>query len=74
MLADRFKTLSEGSPTWKNKVAARVLFNLPKYKDGTIERIQAHIFVALATDDVELDNNFVKEKFSKIQECRNQGI
>jgi dienelactone hydrolase len=64
-LAGRFQTLGEGSPTWKNKVAARVLFDLPKYKNGTIEKIKAPIFLSLAMKDVELDNSYVKEKFSR---------
>ncbi|WP_255539649.1 alpha/beta fold hydrolase [Longitalea luteola] len=64
-LAHRFKILAEGSPTWQNKVAARVLFKLPSYKNGTIERIKAPICVSLSTKDVEVDNNFVKKIFSR---------
>lgn len=64
-LVERFRTVAEGSASWKNRVAARVLFNLPKYKDGTIRRIKAPIFITLAHNDVELDNDFVKEKFSE---------
>jgi uncharacterized protein len=63
-LADRFRKLAAGSATWKNKVAARVLFHLPRYTEGTIERINAPILITLATKDVELNNAFVKQKFA----------
>ncbi|WP_205511536.1 alpha/beta fold hydrolase [Longitalea arenae] len=70
-LAHRFKVLAEGSPGWHNSVAARVLFKLPSYKDGTIERIKAPILVSLAAKDVEVDNSFVKKIFSA---CPNADI
>ncbi len=63
-LVDRFKKLGNSGSRWQNKVAARVLFNLPRYKYGTIERIKAPIFVALAANDIELNNNYVREKFA----------
>lgn len=55
-LAQRFKTLSEGSAIWQNKVAARVIFNLPVYREGTIESIKAPILITLPTKDIELNN------------------
>jgi uncharacterized protein len=69
-LAQRFKTVAEKSPTWKNKVAARVIFNLPVYKEGTIERINAPIFIALSAKDIELDPAFIREKFSKSKNAK----
>lgn len=64
-LVERFKMLAKGSASWQNKVAARVLFDLPKYKDGTIQRIKSPIFVALASKDAEIDNSYVRVKFSE---------
>ena len=65
VLVTRFEKLSNGSTMWQNKVAARILFNLPRYKNGTIERIKAPIFVALAANDIEINNSFVRQKFSR---------
>ena len=64
-LAHRFEKVEAGSSTWKNKVAARFLLNPPRYKEGTIERIKAPIFVVISTQDIELNPAFLKEKFSK---------
>lgn len=64
-LAHRFEMLAKGSATWKNQAAARVLFYLPTYKEGTIERIQAPILVTLAANDIELNNQYIKRIFSK---------
>lgn len=61
----RFETLAKVSATWENKIAARVLFNLPEYKEGTVEQIHAPILITLASKDIELDNEFVKRVFSK---------
>lgn len=63
--ADRFKRVETQSPLWQNKVAARSLFQLPIYKEGTIERIKVPIFVAIATKDVEVNAEYLKTKFSK---------
>lgn len=63
--AERFEKLAKGSASWRNEVTARTLFGLPRYKDGTIARIHVPIFIALASHDVELNNDFVKKKFSE---------
>jgi hypothetical protein len=69
-LVERFRTVAEGSASWENRVAARVLFNLPKYKNGTIRRINAPILVTLARNDTELDNDYVKEKFAESENVK----
>ena len=66
-LARRFNKVAESSPTWKNQVAARTIFNLPVYKEGTIERITAPMFIAISTKDIEVDPAFIRDKFSKAE-------
>ena len=61
-LATRFATVEKQSPTWQNKVAARFIFKAPRYQSGTFERIQAPIFLALATLDVEVSTSFIRKK------------
>jgi dienelactone hydrolase len=61
-LAARFENLKKNSPTWRNKVAARFLFKAPRYKEGTFEKIKAPILLTLATDDVEVSIDYIKEK------------
>lgn len=64
-LAERFARVAAGSPTWRNRVAPRFLFQAPRYREGTMERITAPLLVCLATDDVEVSGTFVKDKASK---------
>lgn len=64
-LAGRFRTVAENSPTWENRVAPRFLFEAPRYRDGTMERIEVPLLVSLASEDVEVSSAFVKEKASK---------
>jgi uncharacterized protein len=64
-LTERFRKVSEGSASWQNKVAARVIFNLPVYREGTIEKIKAPILVTLAEKDIELSNEYLRQMFSK---------
>ncbi len=64
-LAERFKLVAQKSPTWKNKVAARFLFHVPRYREGTMERIKVPLLIALAKEDVEISTAFVKEKAMK---------
>lgn len=64
-LADFFDRLKEAAPTWRNRVTPRFLFDAPRYKDGTMERILVPLLVSLARDDVEVSNSFVREKAAK---------
>jgi dienelactone hydrolase len=64
-LAERFATVAAGSPTWENRVAPRFLFQAPRYREGTMERIAAPLLVCLAADDVEVSSEFVKAKVGK---------
>lgn len=43
-------------------MAPRFLFQAPRLREGTLERITAPMLVCLARDDVELSSAFVKEK------------
>jgi uncharacterized protein len=61
-LASRFELVEKNSPTWQNKTTPRFLFKAPHYREGTFETIQAPIHLALATQDVELSVDFIKEK------------
>jgi dienelactone hydrolase len=64
-IAGNFKNLMEKSSSWINKVAAGFLFNLPRYKDGTFERIKAPLLITLASVDVEISSEFIKQKSSR---------
>ncbi len=64
-LAERFEAVARESPTWENRVAPRFLFQAPRYREGTMERIEVPIHFAVAKDDVELSITFLKEKASK---------
>jgi dienelactone hydrolase len=64
-LAGRFAAVAAGSPTWQNRVAPRFLFQVPRYREGTMEKIAAPILVTLAADDVEVSGTFVRAKVSK---------
>lgn len=64
-LAGRFRTVEQSSPTWENRVAARFLFGAPRYREGTMERIQAPLLASLAREDLEVSSDFVKEKARK---------
>ncbi|AUX45184.1 alpha/beta hydrolase [Sorangium cellulosum] len=61
-LAPRFERVAEESPTWQNRVAARFLLRVPRYREGTMERIAAPILVCLAERDVEVSAAFVRSK------------
>ena len=61
-LAGRFEAVAAGSPTWQNRVAPRFLFQAPRYREGTMEKIAAPILITLASDDVEVSGAFVKAK------------
>lgn len=60
-LAQRFRTVAGGSPTWKNAVAARFLFHAPRYRRGTLERIRAPMLFSLAARDLDVSPAFIKE-------------
>jgi uncharacterized protein len=64
-LAANFARLQAGSPTWQNRVAARFLLHLPRYREGTMERIAAPILVCLAEDDLEVSAEYVKSKAAR---------
>lgn len=64
-LAERFATVTTGSTSWQNRVAARFLLQAPRYREGTFEAIAAPIHVSLATDDVEVSRRYVKQKASR---------
>jgi hypothetical protein len=64
-LAANFATLKAGSPSWQNRVAARFLLGLPRYREGTMERISAPMLVCLAEHDIEVSIAFVKSKAAK---------
>jgi hypothetical protein len=59
-LADRFRAVAAGSPTWQNRVAARFLLKPPRYRAGTLERIRAPILFTLASGDVEVSADFIR--------------
>jgi dienelactone hydrolase len=60
-LADRFAAVEKNSPTWENRVAARFLLQAPRYIEGTIARITAPILFSLASRDLEVSSDFIKE-------------
>jgi dienelactone hydrolase len=60
-LADRFAAVEKNSPTWENRVAARFLLQAPRYTPGTIARIAAPILFSLASRDLEVSADFIKE-------------
>lgn len=64
-LAERFATVERESPTWRNQVAPRFLFQAPRYREGTMERIAAPVLFTLASEDVEISNAFVREQAGK---------
>ncbi|WP_437720417.1 alpha/beta hydrolase [Sorangium sp. So ce861] len=64
-LASRFERVAAESPTWQNRVAARFLLGVPRYREGTMERIAAPLLVCLAESDVEISAAFVKEKAAR---------
>jgi hypothetical protein len=64
-LADNFARVTASSPTWENRVAARFLLGLPRYRKGTMERIAAPILVCLAEHDLEVSTSYVKRTVAK---------
>ncbi len=64
-LAERFAAVGRGSPTWRNRIAARFLFELPRYREGTMERIAAPLLVCLAEQEVELSNAYVQARAAR---------
>jgi alpha-beta hydrolase superfamily lysophospholipase len=64
-LAASFENVERNCPTWQNKFAARFLLKAPRYKEGTFEKIRVPILLTLATDDVEVSIDYVKEKASR---------
>lgn len=61
-LAPLFANVEAHSPSWRNQVTPRFLFNAPRYRDGTIARIAAPLMITLARDDAVLSTAFVKRK------------
>ena len=61
-LADLFRALEDGDPMWRNLVTPRFLFDAPRYRAGTMERIKAPVLVTLARDDEVLSTTFIEEK------------
>jgi len=64
-LAPRFARVAAESPTWQNRVAARFLLGVPRYREGTMERINAPILVCLAERDIEVSEAYVRSKVEK---------
>jgi alpha-beta hydrolase superfamily lysophospholipase len=60
-LAERFEAVEKGSPTWRNLVAARFFLQAPRYRKGAVGRIRAPLLFTLASHDVEVSADFVKE-------------
>lgn len=63
-LENNFRELESKSPTWRNQVTPRFLFHAPRYRDGTLERIQCPVLITLARDDAAISTPFVKRKGS----------
>jgi uncharacterized protein len=61
-LAARFRRVAEGSATWQNRVAARFLLGVPRYREGSFERVRAPILICLAQHDFEVSEEFVRKK------------
>jgi dienelactone hydrolase len=66
-LAPRFDFLEQNSSTWQNRTTPRFLFKAPRYRNGTFEKIRTPIQLTLATNDVELSIDFIKDKAKQAQ-------
>lgn len=55
---DRFKT---AAPTWENRFAPRFMFDVPKYRPGVAQRIQAPLLICAAEHDTEANPNIAAE-------------
>lgn len=64
-LAERFALVAAKSPTWQNRVAARFMLKVPRYREGSMERITGPILVCLAEHDIEVSARFIQEKTAK---------
>lgn len=64
-LAPLFRKVEQNAPSWRNQVAPRFFFHVPRYRDGTIERITAPLMVTVARDDEVISTAFVVEKASR---------
>ncbi|WP_434423368.1 acetylxylan esterase [Nannocystis pusilla] len=64
-LAPRFAGVAAGSPTWQNRVAPRFLFQVPRLRPGTMERITAPLLACIASRDAEVSAAFVKAQVAK---------
>jgi uncharacterized protein len=56
-LAPLFQRVEEQSPWWKNYFAPRFLFEAPRYRQGTFEKITAPILFTLAAYDTEVSRS-----------------
>ncbi|GAA0253353.1 hypothetical protein ACFFQF_33755 [Haladaptatus pallidirubidus] len=57
--------LAANGSTWRNEFAPRVAFNLPRYKEGTIERVTAPILLCVAVNDQQALPEFVVQVVEK---------
>lgn len=64
-LAGLFANVEKNAPTWRNRVTPRFLFTVPRYRDGTVERVAAPLMVTVARDDEVISTAFVKETAAK---------
>ena len=64
-LAQRFREVGAGAPSWRNEFTPRFLFHGPRYRDGTVEKIACPLMVTLARDDAEVSSSFVLQKLSR---------
>lgn len=69
-IATRFDKVAKESETWRNLVTARSIFMIPRYREGTIEKITAPILLVLAAKDIEIDSDFTKEKFLQARKIK----
>lgn len=65
-LADLFRTLEQQSPTWRNRITPRFLFNMPRYRRGVLERIRAPLLVTLARDDEIVSSAYTRQKIAEV--------
>jgi dienelactone hydrolase len=57
-LSHRFDALKKGSPTWRNEFTPRFYLALPRYTNGTAQKIKAPLLVCIADKEVYANPDF----------------
>jgi uncharacterized protein len=63
---ETFETLGGEIVGWRNALASRMIFSLPRYRKGTAERLHMPVLMCLADDDQQASSRFAARIASRM--------